>query len=39
MNSINTADAANSFFQVLTIALVGLFTLAKITQFVLGNIA
>jgi hypothetical protein len=39
MNSHSTADTANSFFQVLTIALVGLFTLAKVAQFVVNNIA
>lgn len=38
MNSHSTADTANSFFQVVTIALIGLFTLAKIAQFVAGNI-
>jgi hypothetical protein len=39
MNTYSTADKANSFFQVLTIAMVGLFSLAKIAQFVAGNIA
>ena len=38
MNFPTTTDTANSFFQVVTIALVGLFTLAKIAQFVAGNI-
>lgn len=39
MNSHSTADIANSFFQILTIALVGFFTLAKVAQFVVNNIA
>ena len=39
MNSHSKADIANSFFQVVTIAMVGLFTLARIAQFVIGNIA
>jgi hypothetical protein len=39
MNSTSTADTANSFFQVLTIAMVGLFILAKVAQFVVNNIA
>ena len=39
MKNHSTADIANSFFQVVTIAMVGLFTLAKIAQFVAGNIA
>jgi hypothetical protein len=39
MNAYSTADTANSFFQALTIAMVGLFTLAKIALFVAGNIA
>src|SRR5215213_4075661 len=34
MNTTSSADTANSFFQVLTITLVGLFTLAKVAQFV-----
>jgi hypothetical protein len=38
MNNHSTADTANSFFQVLTIALVGLFTLAKVATFVAGTI-
>jgi hypothetical protein len=39
MNSTSTADTANSFFQVLTIAMVGLFILAKVAQFIVTNIA
>jgi hypothetical protein len=38
MNFTSTADTANSFFQVLTIAMVGLFILAKVAQFVVNNI-
>lgn len=39
MNSYSSADTANAFFQVLTIALVGLFILGRVAQFVFNNIA
>lgn len=39
MHNPSAADTANSFFQVVTIAMVGIFTLATIAQFLAGNIA
>ena len=39
MNNYSIADIANSAFQVLTIAALGLFTLAETVRFVLTTIA
>jgi hypothetical protein len=39
MNNYSLADIANSAFQVLTIAALGLFTLAETVRFVVTTIA